>query len=83
MPADKRRFHIVAHVQPGEFFRALRHFAEIAPEICASVAIEAARARMNVNINGAHDLPLDERGPTATDLADCLCKMFDLFLPSR
>lgn len=81
MPADKRRFHIVAHVQPSEFFRGLRHFAEIAPEIRAGVAIEAARARMNVNINGAHDLPLDERGPRATDLADYFCKMFDWSLP--
>jgi hypothetical protein len=39
----------------GESLRCLWHFAQIPAEIIASMSIEPARARVNVNINGAHN----------------------------
>jgi hypothetical protein len=55
MPPDQQCFDILLQIDIGEPVGRLRHCAQVAAKIVASMGVEPARARVNVNINGAHE----------------------------
>jgi hypothetical protein len=55
MPPDQQCFDLLGKEPLGELFRAGWDFAQLSPEISACVAVQTARAGMNVNVNSSHE----------------------------
>ena len=55
MPADQQCFDILLQIEISECLCRLRHFAQVAAKIITRVSVKSARARVHVNVNGAHE----------------------------
>src|ERR671925_2219014 len=82
MPADQQRRHVMLEIKISESFFSAGNLFEIAFKIAAGMHVEAARARVNVNVNGSHLQHSVLCILKATDWVGRFCKRFALRLSS-